>query len=310
MTSASYAMLLLAASGAIFVLGLWQLLAGGSRKAELAMRGQAGMGDGGSRSLVKALDIRFRRTLSGQRMAAWMSGGGVKLLPMELILLATLAAIVGALIMSRLFATWLAVVLAIGMSVGVVRVWIERLRGSRRDAFVAQLPEIARLLSNGTQAGLSMPQAVRMASRELADPAGAELKRVIEEMQLGRSVEDALEALSARLPSREVSVLMSTIVIQQRGGGDTVKALSELSSTLEARKDLRREIQTLLSGVVFTSYLVAGIGAGSILLINLMSPGVTREMTSAPEGIAGIIVAGILWTIAFVAIKRTTKVDV
>jgi tight adherence protein B len=310
MNSASYAMLLLAASGAIFVLGLWQLLSGGSRKAELAMRGQAGMGDGGSRSLVKALDIRFRRTLSGQRMAAWMSGGGVKLLPMELILLVALAAILGALIMSRLFATWLAVALAVGASVGIARMWIERKRGSRRDAFVAQLPEVARLLSNGTQAGLSMPQAVRMASRELADPAGAELKRVIEEMQLGRSVEDSLEALSKRLPSREVSVLMSTIVIQQRGGGDTVKALSELSSTLEARKDLRREIQTLLSGVVFTSYLVAGIGAGSILLINLMSPGVTRDMTSAPEGIAGIVVAGILWTIAFVAIKRTTKVDV
>ena len=34
-----------------------------------------------------------------------------------------------------------------------------------------------------------------MASRELADPAGAELKRVIEEMQVGRSIEDALEAL-------------------------------------------------------------------------------------------------------------------
>jgi tight adherence protein B len=310
MTSASYAMLLLAASGAIFVLGLWQLLAGGSRRAELAMRGQAGMGDGGGRSLVKALDIRFRRTLSGQRMAAWMSGAGVKLLPMELILLGTLAAIVSGLIMSRLFATWMAVVLAIGLSVGVARFWIERKRGSRRDAFVAQLPEVARLLSNGTQAGLSMPQAVRMASRELADPAGAELKRVIEEMQLGRSVEDSLEALSARLPSREVSVLMSTIVIQQRGGGDTVKALGELSSTLEARKDLRREIQTLLSGVIFTSYLVAGIGAGSILLINLMSPGITREMTSTPEGIAGMVVAGALWTVAFVAIKRTTRVDV
>jgi hypothetical protein len=61
---------------------------------------------------------------------------------------------------------------------------------------------------------------------------------------------------------------------------------------------------------VFTSYLVAGMGAGAILIINLMAPGVTRDMTSAPEGIAGMVVAGVLWTIAFVAIKRTTKVDV
>ena len=29
-----------------------------------------------------------------------------------------------------------------------------------------------------------------------------------------------------------------------------------------------------------------------------------------PEGIAGIVVAGALWTVAFIAIKRTTRVDV
>ena len=54
---------------------------------------------------------------------------------------------------------------------------------------------------------------------------------------------------------------MTTLIIQQRAGGDTVRALSELGSTLEARKDLLREIRTMLSGAVFTSYLVAMMGA-------------------------------------------------
>ena len=45
---------------------------------------------------------------------------------------------------------------------------------------------------------------------------------------------------------------MTTLVIQQRAGGDTVRALNELGHTLEARKDLLREIRTLLSGSVFT----------------------------------------------------------
>ena len=53
---------------------------------------------------------------------------------------------------------------------------------------------------------------------------------------------------------------MTTIIIQQRAGGDTVRALQELGGTLEARKDLIREIRTVLSGSVFTSYIVAGIG--------------------------------------------------
>lgn len=310
MSSASLALLLLVLSGALGLLGLWQLLAGGSRRAELAARGRIGVDEGGGRSIVRALDARLRRTQPGRRLGAWLAGAGVKLLPAELLGISLVAAIAGYFVFSVLLAPVVAAIAAVAATVAVVRAIIERRRGNRRDLFVAQLPEIARMLANGTQAGLSMPQAVRMASRELADPAGAELRRAVEEMKVGRPAEEALEALRERLPSREVAVLMSTIAIQQRAGGDTVRALGELAQTLESRKELRREITTLLSGVVYTSYVVAAMGVGTILLINAISPGATQAMTSSPLGIAGIVVAGVLWSIAFVLIRRTTRVDI
>jgi tight adherence protein B len=310
MTSASWALLLLLVSGGALLIGLWQLLAGSTRRAELAARGQATAGESSGRGLLRALDVRVRRTRSGRRLSAWLAGAAVRLMPVEYLGLVAMASLLGFVLLANLFAPWLALAIAIGASIGVSRAYIEHKRGNRRDAFVAQLAEVARMLSNGTSAGLSMAQAVRLASRELADPAGAELKRVVEEMHVGRRIEDSLDALQQRLPSREVAVLMTTIVIQQRAGGDTVRALGELASTLDARKDLRREITTLLSGVVFTSYVVAGIGAATILLINGISPGVTKEMTSSVYGLAGLFVAGVLWTIAFVLIRRTTRVNV
>jgi len=309
-SSAGYAFLLLAASGVLGLLGIWQLLAGGSRRAQLAARGRAIGVEGGGRSLVRAIDARLRRTGSGQRLGAWLAGAGVRITPAEYLGLVIAAGLAGWVVLSVFLARPVAFVVAAAASVMVSRALIERRRGNRRDAFVAQLPEVARMLSNGAAAGLSMQQAIRMASRELAEPAGTELKRVVDEVQVGRSVEDALEALRDRLPSREVAVLMTTIAIQQRAGGDTVRALGELASTLEARKDLRREINTLLSGVVFTSYVVAGIGGATILLINGIAPGVTQDMTSSPLGIAGLVVSLILWAIAFVLIRRTTRIDV
>ena len=102
-------------------------------------------------------------------------------------------------------------------------------------------------------------------------------------MKVGRSVEDSLEALRDRLPSREVAVLMTTIVIQQRAGGDTVRALGELAATLERARTCGARSSTLLSGVVFTSYIVAAMAAGTILLINLISPGVTQQMTTVAD---------------------------
>ncbi|HET6547865.1 MAG TPA: type II secretion system F family protein [Solirubrobacter sp.] len=310
MSSSAPALAVLLVSGAVGLLGVWQLLAGGSRRAELAARGRAAGLESSGRSLVRTLDARLRRTHGGRRLGAWLAGAGVRITPAELIGVMVAGGLAAFVVLSLLLARGIAFVAAAIATVLVTRALIERRRGNRRDAFVAQLPEVARMLSNGAAAGLSMQQSIRMASRELADPAGAELKRVIEEVQVGRPVEDALEALSDRLPSREVAVLMTTIAIQQRAGGDTVRALGELASTLDARKDLRREIATLLSGVVFTSYVVAGIGGATILMINAISPGVTQDMTSSPLGIAGLVVALILWTIAFVLIRRTTRIDV
>ena len=191
-----------------------------------------------------------------------------------------------------------------------MRWYVERARAKRRDAFMDQLPDLARMLSNGTQAGLSIAGAVQMAARELDDPAASEMASVVQEMRLGQPLDLALERLQERLPSREVAVLMTTIVIQQRAGGDTVRALQELGGTLEARKDLIREIRTVLSGSVFTSYVVAGIGIATIVLMNVFTPGVMREMTSSLPGLLALGVAGTLWAIAFVLIRASTKVDV
>ena len=191
-----------------------------------------------------------------------------------------------------------------------MRWYVERARAKRRDAFMDQLPDLARMLSNGTQAGLSIAGAVQLAARELDDPAAAEMAAVVQEMRIGQPLDRALERLQERLPSREVAVLMTTIVIQQRAGGDTVRALQELGGTLEARKDLIREIRTVLSGSVFTSYVVAGIGIATIVMMNVFTPGVMREMTSSLPGLLALGAAGTLWAVAFVLIRATTKVDV
>ena len=87
-------------------------------------------------------------------------------------------------------------------------------------------------------------------------------------MRFGRSLDDALESLARRLPSREIAVLMSTLIIQQRAGGDLVRALQDLSSTLDMRRETLREVRTLMAGAVFTSYVVPLLGVGALLMLN------------------------------------------
>jgi len=302
------ALLLALGAAAAFLAGLYGLLTSSAGSARLT--GPDEVGDGAGRRLLALGDARLRRTGTGERLVAWLRGAGLKLSAFEYVL----ATLVGAFLVFVLARTFLgglpALVVAALVSGLGGRFYVERRRARRRDEFIGQLPELARILGNGTQAGLSMAGAVQLAARELDDPAGAEMRLVLDEMRMGRALDESLETLRERVPSREVAVLMTTVIIQQRAGGDTVRALQELAAALEARKDLLREIRTLLSGSVFTSYVVAGIGLGTIVLTNAISPGVLRDMTSSAIGLIALGAAAVLWAIAFVLIRSTTRVEV
>ena len=287
---------------------LW--IGGSNRRAALAARGRDEGGRSAYRALVERADATLRRGRQGQRLAQWLRASGGPLSPVDFVAIVIVGGFLLGAVFLLLVPPVVAFVLGYVVVVGGLRWYVERARAKRRDAFMDQLPDLARMLSNGTQAGLSIAGAVQLAARELDDPAAAEMAAVVQEMRIGQPLDRALERLQERLPSREVAVLMTTIVIQQRAGGDTVRALQELGGTLEARKDLIREIRTVLSGSVFTSYVVAGIGIATIVMMNVFTPGVMREMTSSLPGLLALGAAGTLWAVAFVLIRATTKVDV
>jgi tight adherence protein B len=303
------ALLLLGWSLILAFLGIITLLRGSAQKAALADRGRMGDDERVSERLSIALDARVRRTQSGRRLARWLDGTGTGVRAGDFILLVLSGAFALSMLLALLLAPLAGTIVSLIAVIVAARSWGEWQRGRRREAFIGQLPDLARVLSNGASAGLSLAGAIELAAREMPEPAGEEMRTIVEQMRVGQPVDAALEALRERLPSREVAVLMSTLVIQHRAGGDTVRALQELGATLDARKDLLREVKTLMSGSVANSWIVAGIGVASVLLVNLIQPGMLREMTSNVIGLAALIVAGMLWTLALVMIRRATKVD-
>jgi tight adherence protein B len=303
------ALLLLAWTLAVAFVAIALLVRGASARAALAERGR--MEDSGpiGARFAERLDARLRRTRSGRRLRRWLESTGATVRAGDFVALCASATFLVTVVFSR-FVPWLVAFLAALAAVtGAARTWGERRRTQRREAFIGQLPDLARVLSNGASAGLSLAGAIELAAREMPEPAGGEMRTIVEQMRVGQPVDAALEALRDRLPSREVAVLMSTLVIQHRAGGDTVRALQELGATLDARKDLLREVKTLMSGSVANSWIVAGIGVASVLLVNVIQPGMLREMTSNVIGLAALFAAGMLWTLALILIRRATKVD-
>lgn len=188
--------------------------------------------------------------------------------------------------------------------------WISRKGVKRREDFTVQLPDVARIIANGNSAGLSMVRCLAMAGRELPDPAGAELRKVARQLDLGWGVDESLRELSVRLPSRELDVLMRTIVIQSRSGGALTSALSEISQTLEDRKELRREVRTVILGSAVSGYAVIAMGCGAIVLMNFIQPGMLDQMAGSTAGRIVIATSMLLFCLGAVLMRVVSRVEV
>lgn len=260
--------------------------------------------------LFDRLDERLQKTRRGQRLMALLAGSGLPAWSPSLFLTgATAAAVAIGLLVLPLYG-WATAALATALVVVGVRSWLDRRRKQRVERFVAQLPELARLLANGASAGLAVHRSLELAAGEIAEPAASEVAQVSAEMALGRSLRDALSGLSERLPSRELSVLVQTLTIQGRTGGALVTALSGIGATLEERRRLRREVVSATVGAQFSGYTVIFLGFGAVLLMNAFSPGVMDVMITNLAGQAVLVVAIGLFAIGYVVVRRVAKVEV
>ncbi|MCL7428499.1 MULTISPECIES: type II secretion system F family protein [unclassified Streptomyces] len=296
---------------ALAVAGLHAYAAGRAQRQALVDRLSATgqITTGGRRRRFGDLDRRLRRTKLGRKLELRLAATGLDVTPGEFFvyMLAAVAGLwlVGQATLAPFF----------GPIAGLLGVWaavqfLNWQRQKRIEKFINQLPEMARILANATQAGLALRTAIGMAADELDAPAGEELSKVANQLAIGASMDDALGELADRLPSRELVVLVTTLVLSNRAGGQVVSALRNLTETLEERKETRREIRTQLSQVSMTSYAVPALGIGSLFLMNGVKDGALERMTGSPAGQVAVLVAFGLYVIGFVMIRRLSRIDV
>ena len=253
-------------------------------------------------------ETRFARTRPGRWLGRELDTAGMSQTPLVVALIGVGIGLLTMAIAWTLLAPLMGVA---GLFAGylAVRGYVRRAQDRRRDKIVNQLPELARVLANASQAGLSLPTAVAVAARELPEPSRSELARVADRLRFGAPIERALEEFRDRVKSREVGVLISTLVVSSRAGGSLVTALRGIATSLDQRKETRREIMTTLSQPKATAYMIVLMAFGILLLLNGAQPGSVEAMTRDPIGIAGLVVAFGMLATGFLIVNRMTRVE-
>ncbi len=180
----------------------------------------------------------------------------------------------------------------------------------RQKAFVAQLPDMLTLLAGTLKAGYSIGQGFESVSTEVDDPMGRELRRVVSETRLGRSLEESLEAVAQRLDSDDFGWAVMAIKIQREVGGNLAELLLTVADTMTQRERLRREVSTLTAEGRISAIIIGALPPVLAAVMFVLNPDYIKELFSPGLGYMLIGAALVMMAIGFAWMKKCITIEV
>jgi len=190
------------------------------------------------------------------------------------------------------------------------RLYVSIRRARRLRAFNEQLGDTINLMVNSIRAGYSILQAMRAVSDEVSPPAAKEYGRVVQEVQLGIPLEDALKHMLRRVPSDDLDMMITAINVQREVGGNLAEVLDSISFTIRERIRIQGEIRALTAQSRISGYMVAAVPVLLAVVIYLINPefmGLLFENTCGHIMIA-VSVLGI--AAGFFVISKVVDIDI
>jgi tight adherence protein B len=214
-----------------------------------------------------------------QRYDAVFEAAGNRIGALHLAIISLLATVVVVAVTSRIMGYSIGLVIifgliaATGAPVAALRFAQARYRARFLDAF----PDALDLIRRGIRSGLPVNEALVVAAREIPDPVGAELRRTLDQVQIGVPMNDALQETANRIRVADFRFLVVALVLQQKTGGSLAETLANLSAVIRARKALRLKARSLTAEAKVSAMVLAALpfmvgGAMYVLNHNLVQP--------------------------------------
>jgi tight adherence protein B len=116
-----------------------------------------------------------------------------------------------------------------------------------QNRFLDGFPDALDLVARAVRAGLPVNEALATVAREITSPVGVELRRALDQVQIGRDMIEALQGMADRVRVADFQFFVVALALQQKTGGSLAETLSNLSGVIRARKALRLKARALTS---------------------------------------------------------------
>lgn len=252
--------------------------------------------------------VQHSRLPAGQALANELVSADIRMRPEEFLVVWIAMILLPALLLLLLNAHPLTIT---GLSVAgglLPPYWIRLRKGKRLIRFESQLSEAMVMVGNCLRSGLTFQQAMNNIANEMPDPIGREFSRAVREINLGGSVDLALNNLAERVKSTDLALAVSAIQIQRQVGGNLLDLLENISETIKDRIKIKNEIRVMTATGRASGMIIGSLPLGLAGVLMLINPDFITAFFNTSLGIGMLIAGAIMETIGFLMIRKIVSI--
>ena len=180
----------------------------------------------------------------------------------------------------------------------------------RRAAFNLQLPEALATMSNALRAGFSISQAFDSVVEQGQSPMCEEFAILQQQLKIGMSFEDALESMSQRVGSDDLTLVTTAILISRKTGGNVTEIFDKISETIRGRMRIERKVKSLTAQGRLQGVVVSAMPLFLGVVMTLIKPKMMIPFLTSATGVLSVLAMCALIAVGWLMIRKIVRIDV
>ena len=157
-------------------------------------------------------------------------------------------------------------------------------RARRLTKFNQKLPDALDLIARALRAGHSIGAAIEIVAEEGVEPLRSEFGEVYKQQNFGIPQRDALLQLGRRVPSADLQIVITAMLVQKETGGNLVDILDRTTAVLRDRVRIQGELRIHTAQGRLTGWILCLLPVVMFCLISVANPGYTDVLIHDPVG--------------------------
>jgi tight adherence protein B len=149
-----------------------------------------------------------------------------------------------------------------------------------------------------------------MITDEFGDPIGTEFSKVLDEINFGVSIPDALKNLGERIDCPDLKFFVVSVIIQRESGGNLAEILENIGRLIRERFALQGRIQTLAGEAKLSAYILIALPFFVALFLFFFNREYIMLLTTDPLGKRMVSLAVFLLIVGIYIMKKMIQIKV